>query len=81
MTKHRQDNEKIGKASRTDIEGIAATGINKTALETFDITPGRAPAEGPATEILSPSHERWEQRTAERAPAEGPELPTPSPKK
>lgn len=38
-----------------------------------DMTPGRAPAEGPA--IDSPSHERWEQDTADRAPAEGPEMP------
>lgn len=35
------------------------------------MTPGRAPAEGGEEE--SPSHERWEQHTAERAPAEGPE--------
>ena len=38
-------------------------------MERQDMTPGRATAEG--SDITSPSHERWEQRTAERDPAEG----------
>jgi hypothetical protein len=38
------------------------------------ITPGRAPAEGAAIDIESPSHERWAQDTADRAPVEGPAL-------
>jgi hypothetical protein len=37
--------------------------------EALNMTPGRAAAEG--SDITSPSHERWEQRTAERDPAEG----------
>ena len=41
----------------------------QTQIERQDMTPGRAAAEG--SDITSPSHERWEQRTAERDPAEG----------
>lgn len=36
-----------------------------------DLTPGRAPSEGADIDIVSPSHERWEQHTEERDPAEG----------
>lgn len=36
-----------------------------------DMTPGRAPAEGPDMDIMSPTHERWEQGTPFRGPAEG----------
>lgn len=35
------------------------------------VTPGRAPAEGPATDVETPTHERWAQHTPDRAPAEG----------
>lgn len=72
MRKHRQQHGAVGKADRTGKEGRASieTAIKKMAVEV--ITPGRAPAEGPDIDIESPSHERWEQATAERAPAEGP---------
>jgi len=36
-----------------------------------NMTPGRAPAEGPDTDLESPTHERWEVGTPERDPAEG----------
>ncbi|GFO53850.1 hypothetical protein GMSM_08570 [Geomonas sp. Red276] len=36
-----------------------------------DMTPGRAPAEGPDMDIATPTHERWEQGTPFRGPAEG----------
>jgi hypothetical protein len=48
------------------------------ALAVQVITPGRAPAEGAAIDIESPSHERWAQDTADRAPVEGPVIDTPS---
>lgn len=39
-----------------------------------DLTPGRAPAEGPAIVGMSPSHEWWEHHTADLDPVEGPEM-------
>lgn len=37
-----------------------------------DMTPGRAPTEGPEMSSMAiPSHERWEQGTPWRDPAEG----------
>lgn len=43
----------------------------RAALDLHDLTPGREPAEGPDLEIRNPTHERWEQDTADRDPAEG----------
>lgn len=63
MTKHRHQHG--GKVNRTDKEGS----FSKAGV---DMTPGRASSEGPPIE--SPSHERWEQHTADRDPAEGPDM-------
>jgi hypothetical protein len=58
------------RAQQSQAQLEAALGRQPRAgLEIRNITPGRAAAEG--SEITSPSHERWEQRTAERDPAEG----------
>lgn len=65
MTKNRHHHGNIGNVNRTDKEGS----FGKAGV---DLTPGRASAEGPPIE--SPSHERWEQHTADRDPAEGPDF-------
>ena len=63
MSKHGHKHD-ISHAQATERKQYQAT----TGQE---MTPGRAPAEGPVTDIASPSHERIEQRTAERDTAEG----------
>ena len=62
MSKHRHQHSLV--------QPVASFGRQPhTQIETRNMTPGRATAEG--SDISSPSHERWEQRTAERDPAEG----------
>jgi hypothetical protein len=62
MSKHRNQH--------SPVQPEAAYGRQaQVPIATQNLTPGRAAAEG--SDITSPSHERWEQRTAERDPAEG----------
>jgi hypothetical protein len=65
MTKHTHH------AHQTGHPEAAARTRQQAPVEALALTPGRAPAEGPDLEFGSPSHERWEQHTAERDPAEG----------
>jgi hypothetical protein len=62
MTKHRQQHGPVRPEATFGRQPL-------TQIARQDMTPGRACAEG--SDIKSPSHERWEQRTAERDPAEG----------
>jgi hypothetical protein len=63
MTKHKHH---VSQAGHPEARARTRAPVQAQAL-----TPGRAPAEGADVEFASPTHERWEQHTAERAPAEG----------
>lgn len=80
MRKHRQQHGTMRSEAKLQQHQPPLQGQESFARG-MDLTPGRAPAEGPAIEIASPSHERWEQGTAERAPAEGPDIVMPSQKR